>query len=89
MVTSIPFMAYMEKADPSTGRRFGARYFHFPTTGVMGLKKAILQAICDYQLPLRENVGWYQSTQIYNYETVLRLCKGNFLAPDQVHTFTT
>ena len=62
----------------------GDQEFHFPTTGVTVGKQALLLAIDDYLLPLRENVGTYLSTPKYRREPVLGPSKDNPLAPDQV-----
>ncbi len=61
----------------------GAREFYFPSTGVTVENQALLLAIDDYLLPLRENVGQYLSTPKFLKEAVLRPDKDNPLAPDQ------
>ena len=49
----------------------GDKDFYFPSTGVTVQKQAVLLAIDDYLLPLRENVGTYLSTPKYRKEPVV------------------
>ena len=62
----------------------GDKDFYFPSTGVTVQKQAVLLAIDDYLLPLRENVGTYLSTPKYRKEPVVSPERDNPLAPDQV-----
>ncbi|MEJ1972466.1 MAG: hypothetical protein WDM96_08445 [Lacunisphaera sp.] len=60
------------------------REFQFPTTGVRVPKQAILLAIDDQSLPLRENLVEYLSKPEARKEPVLSPNKDDFTAPDQV-----
>ncbi|MDB6169265.1 MAG: hypothetical protein JWM88_2129 [Verrucomicrobia bacterium] len=75
---SHPAAAESRSADPAD------RGFYFPTTGVHVAGQAVLLAIDDYLLPLRENVGGYLSTPKYRAQPVVTGSKENPLAPDQV-----
>lgn len=74
----------MARAEISPDDGFAAKDFYFPSTGVRVEKEALLLAIDNYLLPLRENVGSYLSTPTYRKEAVLRPSRDNPLAPDQV-----
>lgn len=71
---------------PSARAEAGAAQaaFHFPSTGVTVEREAVLLAIDDYLLPLRENLGPYLSTPKYRKEAVVRPSRDNPRAPDQV-----
>jgi hypothetical protein len=60
------------------------RSFYFPTTGVAVDKQALLLAIDEYLLPLRENVSYYLSKPNVHKEPVLRPTRDNPRAPDSV-----
>ena len=62
----------------------GTQDFYFPSTGVTVAKHAVLLAIDDYLLPLRDNVCSYLSKPAFRPEAVLRPSRDNPLAPDQV-----
>lgn len=62
----------------------GARDFHFPSTGVSVEGRALLLAIDDQLLPLRENMVEYLSKPAVRAEPVLAPSKDDPLAPDQV-----
>jgi hypothetical protein len=69
--------ANAESLDPGSG-------FFFPTTGVHVEQRALLLAIDDYLLPLRENLGPYLSKPSSRAEPVLAPSKDDPGAPDQV-----
>jgi len=60
------------------------RGFFFPTTGVAVEKQALLLAIDEYLLPLRENVSIYLTKPNVLKEPVLRPSRENPKAPDSV-----
>ncbi len=77
-------MIQMARAEISPDDGATNEDFYFPSTGVRVEKEALLLAIDDYLLPLRENVGSYLSTPTYRKKAVLRPSRDNPLAPDQV-----
>ena len=58
--------------------------FHFPATGVCVDKQAILLAIDDVSLPLKENVCYYLSKPKVRKEPVLAPSRDNPTAPDHL-----
>jgi len=62
----------------------GAREFYFPSTGVRVEGQALLLAIDDHLLPLRENVVEHLSKPTVRSDPVLAPSKDDPLAPDQV-----
>jgi len=68
----------------STSTGGGNRSFRFPTTGVAVETQAMLLAIDELLLPLRENVSYYLSKPDVRKEPVLRPSRENPKAPDQV-----
>jgi len=62
----------------------GARDFHFPSTGVRTEGRALLLAIDDQLLPLRDQVVEYISKPTQRREPVLSPSPDDPLAPDQV-----
>src|SRR5262249_48292401 len=58
--------------------------FFFPTTGVAVEKQALLLAIDDYLLPLRENVSYSLTKPNVHKEPVLRPSRDNPASPDSV-----
>jgi|UniRef100_UPI00404B1139 hypothetical protein len=62
----------------------GADGFYFPSTGVYVEGQALLLAIDDQLLPLRENMVDYLSKPTVRTEPVLAASKDDPLAPDQV-----
>ena len=71
-------------ASPAAGADARSQDFHFPTTGVAVAKEALLLAIDDCLLPMRENVGLHLSKPVCRAEAVLRPSKDDPFAPDQV-----
>lgn len=74
----MPLALFAAESAPAKGA------FHFPSTGVSVPKQAILLAIDDQSLPLRENVVEYLSKPTVRKEPVLSPNKDDFTAPDQV-----
>ena len=62
----------------------GERSFYFPTTGVTAGDRALLLAIDDQLLPLRENVVEHLSKPAVRKDPVLSPSHDDPLAPDQV-----
>ena len=73
-------------ARDSTPSDAADRSFRFPTTGVAVESQAILLAIDDHLLPLRENVSYYLSKPAVRKEPVLTPSKDDPKAPDQLAT---
>jgi hypothetical protein len=71
-------------AENSSHDNTAAEDFYFPSTGVRVEQEALLLAIDDYLLPLRENVGSYLSTPKCRLEPVVAPSKDDPQAPDQV-----
>jgi hypothetical protein len=67
-----------------TSRQGGGRAFEFPATGVAVERQAMLLAIDEISLPLRENVNIYLSKPSVRKEPVLRPSRENPKAPDSV-----
>ena len=80
-MTAVPTLAV---AEISSHDDTAAENFYFPSTGVRVEQEALLLAIDDYLLPLRENVGSYLSTPECRLEPVLEPSKDDPEAPDQV-----
>jgi hypothetical protein len=67
-------------------RSGASRSFAFPTTGVEADGQALLLAIDDHLLPVRENVSIYLSKPAVRKEPVLTPSKDDPKAPDQLAT---
>ncbi len=84
LVFSLSVLTLSAMAEVAEENAASADGFYFPSTGVTVQKQALLLAIDDYLLPLRENVGSYLSTPKYRKEPVVRPSKEDPQAPDQV-----
>jgi hypothetical protein len=83
---AIVLLARCTSTVDSTPPGGGGRSFSFPTTGVAVDGQAMLLAIDDQLLPLRENVSYYLSKPAIRKEPVLAPSKADDKAPDQLAT---
>lgn len=85
MIMPMAALLAVTAATPSLSAAEAApRDFYFPSTGVRVEGQALLLAIDDQLLPLRENMVEYLSKPAVRTEPVLAPSKDDPLAPDQV-----
>jgi hypothetical protein len=80
VLVALPLVAQ----TPPAARTTGSRSFYFPTTGVSVQGQALLLAVDEYLLPLRENVSYYFAKPAVRREPVLVPSRDDPNAPDQV-----
>jgi hypothetical protein len=71
-------------SDRGSNSSASPKEFYFPNTGVTVKNQAVLLAVDEYLLPLKENVCTYLSTPSYRKEPVLAPSTEDPKAPDQV-----